>query len=349
MNDGTSEPKCCESCGKRLASHNRSGICSTNPGCRKALKQRRARSRSTAGRKQCGHPDGCPNLSRRNGLCGTHDARLKKTGELGPAGLIRKPLEIPAGSVFGNWVTLEDYDPKVSRRILCRCKCGIERRVDASALKKGTSLSCGCLNGRAPRPLRTGRVYLSAGTVSGRLTALEDATYSDDRIRFSCECGNETVKDAYSVKHGETRSCNCLVAENWRTHGLSSHPLYSTWYGIHHRCENPANVAWDDYGGRGITVCERWSGLPDGLLSFTADMGPRPAGRTIDRRDNDDGYHCGRCAECTRNGWPANAVWGTQEEQTVNRRSVRKLTRERDALAAEVERLSRLLAGEGDN
>ena len=121
MNDATPEPKRCEVCGKRLARNNYSGICSTNPGCRSALKARRAAGTASQGRKPCSHPDGCPNLSRRNGLCEMHDRRVKKTGELGPAELMRKPLEIPAGTVFGRWVTLEDFDRKAGRRILCRC------------------------------------------------------------------------------------------------------------------------------------------------------------------------------------------------------------------------------------
>ena len=348
MDDGTPAPRSCELCGKRLARNNYSGICSTNPDCRKTLKARRAKGTASPGRKQCSHPDGCPNLSRRNGLCEMHDRRVKKTGDLGPAELMRKPLEIPAGTVFGRWVTLEDFDRKAGRRILCRCRCeyGTERRIYHSALTGGTSRSCGCLTFGSPRRLREPRIYLAAGTVSGRLTALEDAAYADDMIRFICECGREVTRSAYSVKRGKTRSCDCLVAEHWRTHGLSGHPLYQTWYGMNHRCENPADQAYDDYGKRGITVCERWRGLPDGLLNFAADMGLRPAGLTVDRRDNDGGYWCGHCAECVRNGWPANAVWGTQEQQTANRRSVRQLTRERDALAAELAELKRRLAGE---
>ena len=93
-------------------------------------------------------------------------------------------------------------------------------------------------------------------------------------------------------------------------------------------------------------------GIPDGLLAFAADLGPRPSrSHSVDRRDNDKGYLCGRCEECERNGWPPNCRWATKREQNENQRKIAALTRDladRDAtiggLAAEVDRLASLLA-----
>lgn len=71
---------------------------------------------------------------------------------------------------------------------------------------------------------------------------------------------------------------------------------------------------YDKYGGRGITVCERWQGL-DGFENFLADMGERPSDRhSIDRIDNDGPYT------------PKNCRWATGIEQQGNRRITRKLT-----------------------
>lgn len=64
------------------------------------------------------------------------------------------------------------------------------------------------------------------------------------------------------------------------------------------RCFNPKTNGYERYGGRGITVCERWRG-PDGFENFLADMGERPAGMTLDRRDNDGNYELGNCRWAT--------------------------------------------------
>ena len=100
---------------------------------------------------------------------------------------------------------------------------------------------------------------------------------------------------------------------NWRG-GKSSHPLYWIYNEMILRCTNPSNARWDDYGGRGITVCQRWI---DDFWNFIEDMGPRPEGRTLsgkrpayvlDRIDNDGNYE------------PSNCRWADQTTSVVNRR-----------------------------
>lgn len=87
--------------------------------------------------------------------------------------------------------------------------------------------------------------------------------------------------------------------------GLSTSPEYQVWRNMISRCMDAANVSFDDYGGRGITVCERWLEF----LNFYADMGPRPTrSHSIDRIDNDRGYE------------PGNCRWVTWSEQMLNRR-----------------------------
>jgi hypothetical protein len=250
-------------------------------------------------------------------------------------------VAIKAGDVFHSWTVLEDYSID-NKRILCRCECGTERPILAYRLGKDDSRSCGCGRNGVPRP--PAEPYMHPGEIYGLLTALEGAIYASDTIRFQCECGEEADKEAGMVKRGQTRSCRCLRLKHFQTHGLSTHPLYHIWKGILRRCENPNDPGYTNYGADGITVCEGWHGLPDGFLNFAADMGERPRGHTVDRLDNDGGYWCGHCAECKRNAWPANAAWRTPKEQNANRRTIRELIRERDALAERVAELEVLLA-----
>ena len=80
------------------------------------------------------------------------------------------------------------------------------------------------------------------------------------------------------------------------------------------RCGNPKNHAYIDYGGRGITVCQRWQ---DSFENFLIDMGNRPPGMTLERKDNDGGYN------------PDNCEWATYSTQNNNRRNLKQFTTRR--------------------
>jgi hypothetical protein len=305
-----SERPACPVCGSKLRADNKVGVCGKTPACREEMAERRR-------------------------------IAARKTGPAGPREHPRRVPAIPAGTVFGRLVTLEE-SPKGDSKVRCRCSC--KRRTEllvlVGNLKSGLTKSCGCLRREnAGRPRGPGGIYLPAGSVSGRLTTLEDAVKSHHRILTRCECGAETEKLAQRVKLGRAASCgSCVLRDAGLTHGLSGHPLYHIWRGIVARASRPGARDYWKYGAIGRTVCEGYRSIPDGLLRYASDMGERPTpDHSTDRLDNSGGYWCGRCPECIRNGWPLNVAWRTRSEQQKNRDCATKVS----ALTAEVERLSR--------
>ena len=131
---------------------------------------------------------------------------------------------------------------------------------------------------------------------------------------YKCACGQTKTLDNYDVARGATRSCGCLQAqsasERRTTHGRSKTKIYSLWGSMIQRCTNPRNRQFPDYGGRGITICRRWRRFEN----FFRDMGASPVGRSLERRNNDQGYR------------PSNCYWATRGEQNSNTRKNRWLT-----------------------
>lgn len=162
---------------------------------------------------------------------------------------------------------------------------------------------------------------ISIGDRFGRLAVVGEPfrVRGTRSVETACSCGRRCISPVKELVRGRTRSCGCLrrelAADQHRTHGRAktrdgkaADRTYVTWAGMLDRCRRARNKKFKYYGGRGITVCDRWQTFGN----FLADMGEKPVGLSIDRINNDGNYE------------PGNCRWATQSEQVRNRRILSK-------------------------
>lgn len=148
------------------------------------------------------------------------------------------------------------------------------------------------------------------GKTFGRLVVLSEAFIKDNikdaKWLCECSCGKQKILPAGRLKSGQAKSCGCLRV----THGLSKHPLYKIWQKMIGRCYNPKNVRYENYHGRGITVCERWLHSFENFFKDVSDGYIQ--GLQLDRTNNDGNYE------------PDNFRWVTVQQNGMNSGSRRK-------------------------
>src|SRR6516225_8478332 len=129
-----------------------------------------------------------------------------------------------------------------------------------------------------------------------------------------CSCGNSAVIAGCNLRGGNTSSCGCIRKANVTTHGHTvggkRTKIYRIWCSMIERCSREKNPFYKDYGGRGISVCDRWKDF----ANFLADVGEPPKGMSLDRYPDCDG-----------NYEPSNCRWATNNEQQNNRRNNRRI------------------------
>lgn len=218
-------------------------------------------------------------------------------------------VKINIGDRFGRWEVVEEAPPAKNRSQCwsCRCICGESRAVRQASLSSGESQSCGlCINSEKAAKV---------GDRFGRLEIISIAPPNSDGRRkwlCKCACGTDSPHLETHLKNGHTKSCGCIQKTHAVIHGLSRSPEFSAWTAMKQRCNNPKDKRFADYGGRGITVCERWG---SSFEAFLEDMGKRPSKHhTLERDDNELGYN------------QENCVWATKGQQNRNKRNNRPIT-----------------------
>ncbi len=214
---------------------------------------------------------------------------------------------------FGRLMVIERAQDYVSRKgqkarqWKCLCDCGNQAIVRAQYLRNGHTKSCGCL---ASEDL-TGRKY-------GKLTVIKVDHVSaggNKQYLCKCDCGNTNVADGGNLKRGLVKSCGCTrlrYIPKRITHGYSSTRLYHVWSGMKSRCFNKKNERYEDYDGRGITICPEWlyfENFRDWAYANGYDENAEWGECTIERKDVNGNYE------------PSNCEWITIQQQQLNKRA----------------------------
>lgn len=149
------------------------------------------------------------------------------------------------------------------------------------------------------------------GETYGRLVIIDDAPYrsKDRRVFVKCVCG--TVKDVLlgDLRRGDTTSCGCYLQEVITKHGDASNRLYKIYHGMLDRCYLPTIPGYENYGARGITVCDQWQQSYEEFKDWATASGYTDV-LSIDREDVDGPYT------------PANCRWIPMGEQQRNKRKL---------------------------
>lgn len=225
------------------------------------------------------------------------------------------------GKRFGRLTVIEEAPTRVSPQGVkqvywkCKCDCGTITEVHGNLLRRGTTISCGCYHREQQKKNAILKPKDMLGQRIGHLLVIEYAGSKHNLAMWKClcDCGKTVIVPGAYLRAGHTNSCGANVHR--KKHGGVNEKLYGVYRAMLQRCYNANNSQYDDYGGRGITVCDEWK---DSYISFRdwaftngyrEEVLPNGLNKwTIDRINVNGNYE------------PNNCRWITCQEQQFNKR-----------------------------
>lgn len=225
-------------------------------------------------------------------------------------GIIRNDDFSYIGKVYGNWKVIEfakyKHKNKDGNTILwiCECTCcGKIGKHQPSEIKRGKKCQCQINAEREEKWIQEiGKKYgrLTVVSIEHRISGKNKKAYAV----CNCECGGHVTCQISALRAGHTKSCGCIAeefiqnAKDGRAEARTRSSLYSTWSGMIARCTKKNNNAYKNYGGRGIVVCDEWTGKEgfDRFEKWSYEHGYKPeAGLSLDRIDVNGNYEPSNC------------------------------------------------------